>query len=30
MKVVVVRGKGFVGFLLRRVFGIRREAVQPE
>ena len=30
MKVVVVRGKGFVGFLRRRVFGIRREAVQPE
>jgi hypothetical protein len=24
MKVVVVEGKGFIGFMLRRMFGIKR------
>ena len=24
MKVVIVNGKGFIGFMLRRMFGIRK------
>ncbi len=28
MKIVVVEGKGFVGFVLRKIFGIKKQVTE--